>query len=315
MRRPAQLAARGLLAGAAGATVLALWFLLIDLSQGRPFHTPAFLAGILAHVGGVERSWGLIAMYTAVHYGAFFVVGVAVAWVMSKLEVAPTILLGLVLGFLLFDLVFYFGVILTGVDVVRALGWPEVLAGNLLAGIGLLGTLRATMEKRPPTWWQYLAEHRILREGILVGLIGAFAVAAWFFLFDAARREMFFTPGALGSAIFLGVSSLDQVQVNLLTVVGYTALHVAAFIAVGILAAALVTQSEVTPPLVLAALLLFVTFEALFLGLLVIVAEWLLGALAWWTIALGNLVATVAMAYYLWRMHPRLQAALKQPFE
>ncbi len=41
-------------------------------------------------------------------------------------------------------------------------------------------------------------------------------------------------------------------------------------------------------------------------------AEWLLGALSWWAIGLGNLIATITMAYYLWRMHPTLQAALAE---
>lgn len=311
MRSTAQILLRGLGAGFVGATVLVVWFLVIDTIQGQPFHTPAFLASVLADVDGVDRAMGLILMYTALHYAAFFAVGVAVAWIVSRLEAAPTLLLGFVLGFLLFDLVFYCGIVFAGVDVVRELGWPEVLAGNLLAGMSVLGVLHLSGEAPSVTWWQSLAEHRIVREGIIAGVLGAVAVAAWFLIFDVWQGRILFTPGALGSALFLGVNNLASVQVNLATVAGYTVAHVAAFIAVGIIAAAIVVQAEETPPVLLGALLLFVTFEAFFLGLLAVVAEWLLGALAWWTIAGGNLIATAAMAFYLWKAHPKLQAALR----
>ena len=311
MRATAQILLRGLGAGFAGATVLVLWFLVIDAVQGQPFHTPAFLASVLAGVDGVDRSVGLILMYTTLHYAAFFAVGIVVAWLMSRLEAAPTLLLGLVLGFLLFDLIFYFGIVFTGVNVVSELGWPEVLAGNLLAGMTVLGMLHLSGEAPSVTWWQSLAEHRIVREGIVAGVLGAVAVAVWFLLVDTWRGQVFFTPGALGSALFLGASDLASVQVSLATVSGYTVAHVAAFVAVGILAAAIVVQAEETPPIILGALLLFVSFEAFFLGILAVVAEWLLGAVAWWAIAGGNLIATAAMAFYLWKAHPKLQTALR----
>lgn len=316
MKSTERIVVRGLVAGFIAATVLALWFLVIDWLQGRPLYTPAFLASILAHVEGVDRSVGLIIMYTALHYGVFLVIGVGVAWLLSRLETAPGILLGLVLGFLLFDLIFYFGILYNSVDIVRELGWPELLAGNLLAGVSVMGYLHLSSGRPRVTWWEALAEHRIIREGVVAGLIGAAAVAVWFLIFDVVRAEMFFTPGALGSALFLGVNDLAEVQVNALTVVGYTAAHVGAFAVAGLVAAAIVVQAERTPPLLLGALLLFVAFEAFFIGGMAIAAEWLLGALAWWTVAIGNLVATLAMAAYLWRMHPDLRDALRaDPFE
>ncbi|MGH7546229.1 MAG: hypothetical protein ACREKI_08620 [Gemmatimonadota bacterium] len=311
MRPTPQIVLRGLGAGFAGATVLVLWFLVIDAVQGQPFHTPAFLASVLAGVDGVDRSVGLILMYTALHYAAFFAIGVVVAWAMSRLETAPTLLLGLVLGFLLFDSIFYFGIVFTGVDVVREFGWAELLAGNLLAGTTILGVLHLSGEAPSVTWWQSLAEHRIVREGIVAGALGAVAVAAWFLIVDAWRGQVFFTPGALGSALFLGASDLASVQVSWATVAGYTVAHVAAFVAVGIVAAAICVQCEETPSVLLGALLLFVSFEAFFLGALAVLAEWLLGAVAWWAIAGGNLIATMAMALYLWKAHPKLQAALR----
>ncbi|MBI4408306.1 MAG: hypothetical protein HY561_01280 [Gemmatimonadetes bacterium] len=310
MKRPSQIVIRGALAGFLAATALALWFLIIDVLQARALRTPAFLASVLAGLDEVEIGFGLIAMYTALHYAVFITVGVAVAWIMSKLERVPGLLLGVVLGFLLFDVIFYAGIIVTGVDVVKALGWPQVLIGNILAGVVLTGTLYLTSPIQLPTWRATLHQHRIVEEGIVAGLIGASVVAVWFLVFDVVRGRVFFTPGALGSALFFGAAELADVQVNATTVLGYTGIHLLAFFIGGLVLAAVVTEAEREPPLVLGLVLLFVTFETLFIGLLAIFASWLLGVLSWWTIAVGNLLAAVAMGTYLWRQHPLLRAEL-----
>jgi hypothetical protein len=303
---------RGLLAGAVGATILAGWFLVIDIVGGQAFHTPGFLANILAGADVSHPSAGLVAAYTLFHYAAFCAVGVAVAWLMSHLETSAPILLGLVLGFVLFDLVFYMSIAVTGVDVVNELGWPEVLIGNLLAGLAVMLFLRLGAERTTPSWVTTLSQHRIVREGVVAGLIGAITVAFWFLIFDSLRGQLFFTPGALGSALFLGVADISEMQVSLLTVGGYTIVHCVAFVAVGLAASAIVVQAERFPPLLLAGVLIFVTFEAFFLGLLAVMGEWLLGALGWVVIGFANLVATVAMALYLLSAHPKLRASLTQ---
>jgi membrane-bound acyltransferase YfiQ involved in biofilm formation len=144
------------------------------------------------------------------------------------------------------------------------------------------------------------------------GLLGAGVVALWFLIFDFGRGEPLFTPGALGSAFFLGADTVEMVQVNAGTVLGYTVVHILAFIVTGLLAASIVAAAEETPPLLLGAMLFFVAFEAFFMGALAMVAEFLLGALAWETIAVGNLLASGVMGAYLWRKHPRLRAALAE---
>ncbi len=302
---------RGLVAGILGATALAFWFLIIDGSQGDPFRTPAFLAGALRGTPDLTPSLGPILLYSAIHYAAFMVVGLAVSWFIKNIYTAPNIFLGLVLGFAMFDFVFYLSVTATGVDVVAALGWPSVLAGNLIAGVTMMGFLHLTGATPPMSWWEILQGHRIIKEGIVCGLLGAGVVALWFLIIDLVQGQPFFTPGALGSALFFGSTDLEAVTVSAVTVLGYTAIHIAAFVTTGIIAAAIACYAEDTPPLVLAAVLLFVTFEALFMGLMALLAEFLLGSLAWWSIALGNLLATVSMGYYLWVKHPKLQAVLE----
>ena len=305
--------ARGILAGVVGATALALWFLIIDGSQGQPLRTPAFLANALLGAEGIEMGgFGPVALYTLLHFGGFIVVGLIVSWLLTHIETTSPVLLGLVLGFGLFDLVFYGSVVVTGVNVVEALGWPEVLSGNLVAGVCLMGVMHLTGATRPVHWWVTLYQNQVVREGMVAGLIGAAVVAGWFLLFDIARGRPFFTPAALGSTLFLGAGSVDEVVLSGVTVLGYTVLHVAAFLVTGFLAAGIAVAADEQPPLVLAAVLFFAVFEAFFMGALAMLAQFLLGALAWWSIAVGNLLAAATMGWYLWTHHPRLRAALKE---
>lgn len=151
------------------------------------------------------------------------------------------------------------------------------------------------------------SSHGVIREGLIAGLIGALAVAAWFFVLDLFAGQLLHTPAVLGSALFHGASTPSAVEFSGLTVGGYTVVHFAVFAVFGILVAALVTRAEESPPLLLGLVLLFVTFETLLLGMVAILAAWLLEVLAWWAIGVGNLIAAAAMAFYLWRAHPRLR--------
>lgn len=157
-----------------------------------------------------------------------------------------------------------------------------------------------------------LREHGAIRDGIVAGILGGVAVAVWFFLLDLVLGRLLYTPAALGSALFHGATTTADVQVTAATVLGYTAVHFAGFILVGIVFAALVIRAEKSPPLLMGLALLFVTFETLLLGLVAIVAAWLLEALAWWSIGVGNLLAAAVMAFYLWRTHPRLRGEVSR---
>ncbi|HSM36236.1 MAG TPA: hypothetical protein VK837_07565 [Longimicrobiales bacterium] len=301
---------RGIVAGFVGASTLALWFLVIDGLQGRPFYTPAFLAAVITGEGQVTLTPAQIGLYTAVHYAAFLVVGIVAAWFVRMLEALPGVLLGGILGFLLFDLVFYGSVWLTGVDVVGQFGWAQVLVGNVLAGMAVMATLSLLGPEPAVSWRTVLKKHRILREGLYGGLIGAAAVAIWFLLIDAMFGRLLFTPGALGSVLFHGARSVADVQTDALTILGYSGLHLIAFFVTGLAAAAIVTEAEdYAMPLIFGAILLFVTFETFFIGMLAIVAQWLLSVIPWWSILIGNIIAAVAMGTYLWRHHPKLREA------
>jgi hypothetical protein len=302
----------GVVGGVLAATAIVIFFLVVDVVQGQLFQTPRFLASVLLgrELGTVGA--GIVALYTVLHYAVFAGVGVGTVWVLRALHAPASVLLGLVVGFLLFDVVFYAGVALTGVNVVESIGWPSFLASNLLGGVTLMAYVGRAGAARSRSWAEALSEHRVIREGLIAGVIGAVAVAAWFFVVDLGMGRLLYTPGALGSALFMGVDAPSAVEVTASTVLGYTGVHFAGFITMGLVFAALVTRAEESPPLLMGLALLFVTFETLLLGLVAILAAWLLDVVPWWSIALSNLVAASAMVTYLWRAHPALAERVAQ---
>ena len=151
---------------------------------------------------------------------------------------------------------------------------------------------------------------RIAREGFVAGLIGAASVALWFLIVDTVKGRPFFTPAMLGSAVFWGVTDPTEVQIAYATVVGYSMVHVLAFVVVGVIAAALAREVELFPSTLFIAVVFFAIFEFGFYVVVAILATPLLGALAWWNVAIGNLIAAGGMGYYLWRMHPLLREQL-----
>lgn len=306
MKTPSTVIGRGAVAGFAGATVIVLWFLIADLRSGEPFRTPIFLASMLGF-GDVTASALSVALYTVLHFAVLMAVGIGAAWAAEHISVAPIMLLGVVLGFLLFELVFYGSVWITGIDVAAELGWVNVVVGNLLAGVTIFGTLAMMGAIEPIRWGEVLREHYTIREGLIAGLIGAAAVAAWFLVVDAVAGRLLFTPAALGSALLRGSRTAATVEISAATVLGYTVLHVAAFLVIGLVAAGIVAAAEeFSEAILLGGVLLFVTFEALSIGLLTIVASWLVDTLAWWNIGAANLVAAAGIGGYLYLRHPGL---------
>ncbi len=153
-------------------------------------------------------------------------------------------------------------------------------------------------------------QRSVLTEGIVAGLIGATVVAVWFLFFDLARGRPLLTPGLLGAAVFQGASSPIGLEIAAGPVVGYTFLHGLAFIAFGVVAASIMAVSEREPALFVGFVILFACFEVFFFGVIGALGKSMLGALVWWAILIGNLLAAVAMLWYLFRAHRALPQTL-----
>jgi len=155
----------------------------------------------------------------------------------------------------------------------------------------------------------------LVREAVLAGLVGAVVVAIWFLALDLFQGRPLFTPAALGSALFLGARGMGEVEVSALTVLGYTIVHTAAFIAVALLLGVLVRGVAYHPPALLGAALLLVTMETFMIGALAILASWLLDALSLWTVLVANVLAVISMGLVLWYRNPAIRAGLRADLE
>ena len=155
-----------------------------------------------------------------------------------------------------------------------------------------------------------LAQRSVLREGIIAGLIGAMVVAVWFLIFDIARGKAFLTPALLGAFVFSGAESPAGLEISFFPIVGYSILHGLAFMAFGVIAAWLVVQAGREPALFIGFVILFAAFEVFFLAVVGAFSQSLLDALVWWSILVGNLLASIAMLWFLFRHDRSLPASL-----
>jgi hypothetical protein len=144
--------------GAIGATVVALWFLIIDAIAGLPLRTPSVLGQVL--VFGQSRpvvdrvDFGAVIVYTAVHFALFFIFGLLVVKLVHWAMRDSVVRYALLQVFLVFELFFY-GLLSLASETTRAL-FPfwTVFAGNTLAALAMGAYL----------WRRHPAVRRVLRE-------------------------------------------------------------------------------------------------------------------------------------------------------
>ena len=153
-----------------------------------------------------------------------------------------------------------------------------------------------------------------VRGGIVAGIIGATSVAVWFLLIDIAFGRPFHTPAALGRAFFAMFGASGGTALPY--VFGYSVVHILAFIVAGLFVALIVKFAEKEPTVLAGAMILFIVFEVAFHGMLSMVRAFpVLGVVAWYNVAIGNLIAAVAMGTYMWRTHPLLKEELEYALE
>jgi hypothetical protein len=157
-------------------------------------------------------------------------------------------------------------------------------------------------------------EIRILRHGVVAGLLGAVTVALWFLAFDASRGHLLETPALLGAVLLHGAGGTELPPVTWELVLEYSVLHVVAFLVVGVVAAALIVAAERETGLIVALLLFFGGFEVFFVALVMFHGPTLTAALSWWAVLAGNLLATGVMLAYFFLRHRALGRPLLGPW-
>jgi len=138
----------GIIAGIIGATAIAVWFAVIDIVSGTPFHTPDILgAGLISVLGKPpmmpDTTMFHVFIYTIFHYVAFAIVGIVIVQIVHQSQRTPAILAGFLIAFVAFEL----GAIgLTALFTESRLGgmaWYQIFLANLLAaGLMFLFTAR-----------------------------------------------------------------------------------------------------------------------------------------------------------------------------
>lgn len=152
------------------------------------------------------------------------------------------------------------------------------------------------------------ATHKVVREGLMAGIIGAVAVAVWFLVLDLIAGRPFFTPYVLGDALLSVFDPRHPSDGMFVTVAAYTVFHFAAFMLVGLLVSVIVNRADQTPSVLAGLLVLFVAIELAFQGLVALLEQaTALRGLAWYQVMVGNLIAALVMGGYLWWMHPALR--------
>jgi hypothetical protein len=132
----------GIYAGFIGATIIVVWFAVIDLLGAHPFHTPDVLgAGLISILGKPpmmpDTVIARVAIYTVFHYVAFALAGIVIAQIVHQSAQTPAILAGFLIAFVAFEL----GAIgMTQLFAETALGqmaWYQIFIANIIACGGM----------------------------------------------------------------------------------------------------------------------------------------------------------------------------------
>jgi putative oxidoreductase len=132
----------GVIAGLIGATVIAVWFGILDAAAGHPFFTPATLGrGLISVFGAVSPDQGtatFVLTYTVFHVAAFMIVGLVASLIVDLARKEPSILLGFAILFAVSEVGIY-GIV-AALGEASALGqhaWLAIMVGNVLAAASM----------------------------------------------------------------------------------------------------------------------------------------------------------------------------------
>lgn len=127
----------GIVGGLLAAASVAVWFFLLDTVNGHPFGTPLRLGTSVASLFGATGSGSSVAYvlsYTVFHVLAFMLSGIVVSAVVNRAESQPSLLFGLLILFVVFELAWYgMTAIIARADAYGSLAWYQVMVANLIA--------------------------------------------------------------------------------------------------------------------------------------------------------------------------------------
>ena len=151
--------------------------------------------------------------------------------------------------------------------------------------------------------------HSFAKESIVTGALGAATVAVWFLILDTIAGRPLATPNVLGQVILFGRTDPVPTPIHWPAVLGYTSLHVAAFVLFGMVVTWLVFRADRSAIALFALFMLSVVFEGFFYGLVAMLS---IGTTLFpaWTVLGANALAAAAMGGYLVARHPAMRRRL-----
>lgn len=311
MSRPKrEMVVQGAIGGLFAGAVVAVWFLILDLLAGDPFRTPASLARALLGPSALASEFRLVALYTVLHFTMFGMLGALAGYLLRITDAKPGWLVGALFGISVIDAVHYGALILTGAEVIAVLPPLHVVTANVLGGVVMMTYLHRALAVESRLGVFAIKNYPLLTQGLVTGFIGAATVALWFLALDVAAGEPLRTPAALGSLVFLGVTTPADVSLHLGIVGGYTLLHLLVFGIVGMVAVIVARLLRRAPHDWIILLQAFITLEAVSIPVLGLLGLEVLGSGALWRITVANLLAVLAMGLWIWRTSPRLRRQL-----
>ena len=162
-RSGADLIYESIYCAAIGGSAIALFFLVVDAWQGRVLFTPSLMWGVLVEganaaaldaANDVRLAW--VAKATALHLGAFAIIGTAVTLLAHEIELH--VRRPFIAFFILFAVVeesFVIAGYTVMPGVMEVLGWGKVLFANLLAAAGITAFL---WHSHSPEGWRDLKQ-------------------------------------------------------------------------------------------------------------------------------------------------------------
>ena len=136
-------AREGIIAGLIGGVIVASWFMVSDILSGHLFRTPALLGAIIfngmSQPSGFAVTADLVLGYTALHFFAFIMFGIAASITMYASEREPLFALGVLVLFLWFELCFAGFLTFLDQSAVQQLGWWNIAGGNIVALAAIIG--------------------------------------------------------------------------------------------------------------------------------------------------------------------------------
>lgn len=147
--RSLEIAEDGLLAGVLGGLTVALFFLVVDVIEGRPLFTPSLLGSVVFLGESAESVHGvsipMMFAYTGLHMALFVIAGMIAAFIFAQFESNPPLAIALILLFVCFEAGFFVFTVALAPGVLGVLGAWLVGVANLLSAATMVAYL----------WWSH----------------------------------------------------------------------------------------------------------------------------------------------------------------